>query len=194
MLKQLVAGVVVAVMLTETAMAGPLEDGLTAYLRGDYAEAVQAWKPLADEGDAAAQFNVGVLYATGRGVPQDYGEATKWYRMAADQGHASAQFNLGLMYATGRGVARDDAEAAQRYRKAADQGHADAQYNLGVMHFHGRGVLQDYVLAHMWFNLAASRGHGEAVKGRDLVASRMTPGQIAEAQRRAREWKPNAER
>ena len=194
MLKQLVAGVVVAVMLTGATVAGSLEDGLAAYLRGDYAEALRLWKPLADQGDAAAQFNIGVMYATGRGVAQDYGETILWYRKAADQGNASAQFNLGLMYTTGRGVAQDYGEAAKWYSKAAAQGHADAQYNLGVMHFHGRSVLQDYVLAHMWFNLAASRGQEEAVKGRDAVASRMTPDQIAEAQRLAREWKPSAER
>ena len=194
MLKQLVAGVVVAVLLTGAAVAGSLEDGLAAYLRGDYAEALRLWKPLADQGDAAAQFNLGVMYATGRGVAQEYGEAILWYRTAADQGNASAQFNLGLMYTTGRGVAQDYGEAAKWYRKAAAQGHADAQYNLGVMHFHGRSVLQDYVLAHMWFNLAASRGQEEAVKGRDAVASRMTPDQIAEAQRLAREWRPSAER
>jgi uncharacterized protein len=193
MLRQLVAGFVVAVMLTGAAVAGPLEDGLAAYVRGDYAEALRLWRPLADQGHAAAQFNVGVMYATGRGVAQDNGEAMTWYRSAADQGNASARFNLGLMYATGQGVAQDYAEAAKWYRQAATQGHADAQYNLGAMHFHGWGVLQDYVLAHMWFNLAATRGHEEAVKGRDAVLTRMTPNQIAEAQRLAREWQPAAE-
>jgi uncharacterized protein len=190
---QFVAGVAVAIMLTGTAVAGRLQDGMEAYSRGEYDEALRLWKPLAAEGLAAAQYNVGVMHTTGRGMPRDYGEATKWYRMAADQGHASAQFNLGLMYATGRGVAQDDAEAAHWYRKAAEQCHADAKYNLGFMHFYGRGVLQDYVLAHMWFNLAASLGHEEAGKNRDTVSSRMMPDQIAEAQRMAREWKPMAE-
>jgi uncharacterized protein len=193
MLRQLCAGIVVAVMLTSAAMAGPLEDGLAAYVRGEHAEALRLWRPLADKGHAAAQFNVGVMYATGRGVAQDNGEAMTWYRSAAEQGHAAAQFNLGLMYATGRGVAQNDAEAAKWYHMAADQGHVHAQHNLAVMQLHGRGVLQDYVLAHMWFNLAASRGHEEAVSGRDAVAARMTPDQIAEAQRMAREWKPLTE-
>lgn len=192
--KQLVAGVAVAIMLTGAAVAGPLQDGMDAYSRGEYDEALRLWKPLADEGLAAAQYNVGVMHATGRGVPRDYSEAMKWYRMAADQGNASGQFNLGLLYASGRGVAQDYAEAVEWYRKAAEQCHADAKYNLGVMHFHGRGVLQDYVLAHLWFNLAASRGHEEAVKARDTVSDRMTSSQLAEAQRMAREWKPLAER
>ena len=77
---------------------------------------------------------------------------------------------------------------------AAEQGNAAAQYNIGVMYYKGQGVPQDYVQAHMWFNLAASRleaeKRNEAVKNRDIIASRMTPAQIAEAQRLAREWKP----
>jgi hypothetical protein len=74
------------------------------------------------------------------------------------------------------------------YRLAAEQGHVYAQSNLGVMYRHGYGVPQDYVLAHMWANLAAAQGNEEAVEGRDLVARRMTPAQIAKAQRMAREW------
>jgi uncharacterized protein len=194
MMKQLVAGAAVAVMLTGAAAAGPLEDGLAAYGRGDYAEALRSWAPLAEEGNAAAQLNLGILYATGRGVEQDYGEAIKWYSSAADRGSASAQFNLGLMYANARGVPQDHGEAAKWFRKAADQGLAGAQHNLAVMHVHGWGVLQDDVLAHKWFNLAASQGHEEAIKGREIATTRMTPDQIAEAQRLAREWKPSAER
>ena len=94
------------------------------------------------------------------------------------------------MYALGHGVAQDYAEAAKWYRKAAEQEDALAQSALGNMYRLGVGVAQDYVQAHMWFNLAATQGHKNAVKLRDLVASKMTRDQIAEAQRRAREWKP----
>ena len=76
------------------------------------------------------------------------------------------------------------------YRKAAEQGHAKAQLNLGIMYFTGRGVPQDYVQAHMWFNLSAAQGDADATKNRDIVAAKMTPAQIAEAQKLAREWKP----
>jgi TPR repeat protein len=79
----------------------------------------------------------------------------------------------------------------------AEQGYANAQYNLGLMYSKGQGVPQDYVRAHMWFNLSASRWpateaerRDKAVKLRDIIASRMTPAQIAEAQKLAREWKP----
>jgi TPR repeat protein len=93
--------------LTEPLMAGPLEDGLAAFERGDYATALHLLKPLAEQGYASAQANLGNMYANGRGVPQDDAEAVKWYSKAAEQGVAQAQFNLGVMYARGEGVPRD---------------------------------------------------------------------------------------
>jgi TPR repeat protein len=94
------------------------------------------------------------------------------------------------MYSSGRGVPQDDAQAVEWYRKAADQGNADAQFFLASCYDAGVGVPQDYVLAHIWLNLAASRGVEEAVRGRDIAARRMTPAQIAEAQKLARKRKP----
>ena len=130
----------------------------------------------------------------GQGVPQDYAEAAQWYQLAADQGFTEAQYNLGVTYDEGEGVPQDDAEAARRYRLAADQGHVSAQFNLGLMYSSGKGVPQDDVEAHMWLNLATAHASAEErdeyVKERDDVAARMTPEQIAEAQRRAREWTP----
>ncbi len=120
----------------------------------------------------------------------DYATASKEFRVLAEQGDAPAQTILGVMYATGRGVPQDDAEAVRWYRRAAAQGDADAQFNLGVMYVDGQGVPQDYVQAHMWVNLAAAQGMEDARKARDILAKQMTPAQIAEAQRLAREWKP----
>ncbi len=116
-------------------------------------------------------------------------------RVLAEQGRYGAQYNLGFMYSNGQGVPQDAAEAVKWYRKAAEQGDADAQNNLGVMYDKGRSVTQNYVQAHMWYNLAAAglppgEDRDLAAKGRDIVAKRMTPAQIAEAQRLAREWKP----
>ncbi|MGB7369299.1 MAG: sel1 repeat family protein, partial [Methylovirgula sp.] len=68
--------------------AGQFEDGLAAFKRSDYATALRLWRSLADQGNADAQYNLGVMYANGQGVPQDYAEAAKWYRLAADQGNA----------------------------------------------------------------------------------------------------------
>jgi len=118
----------------------------------------------------------------------------KWYQEAADQGFSWAQYNLGRMYDEGNGAAQDYAEAVMWYRKAADQGDAYAQCGLGVMYAEGRGIAQDYVQAHMWFILCAAGAKGReqenAVKSRNANAKKMTPQQIAEARRLAREWKP----
>jgi TPR repeat protein len=121
----------------------------------------------------------------------DYATALRLYRPLADQGNGNAQFSLGTMYAEGRGVAQDYVEAAKWYRLAADQGHAKAQSNLGIMYDNGRGVARDEVLAHMWFSLSVAQGNQEAARDRDILARRMTPAQIAQAQKLAREWKPN---
>ena len=113
-------------------------------------------------------------------------------RARAEQGDAVAQYNLGVIYATGEGVPQDDAEAVRWYRLAAEQGYALAQGALGAMYMNGQGVPQDHETAHVWLNLAASRSTGEQrdeyVEARDAVAERMTREQLAEAQRRAREW------
>ncbi len=180
--------------LTAPAWAG-WDEGLAAYDRGDYAAALREWRPLAKQGVADAQYNLGVMYRKGHGVPQDYAEALKWFRKAAEQENADAQVVLGVMYDIGRGVAQDYAEAVKWYRKAAAQGMAKAQGNLGLMYVDGLGVPQDDVPAHMLFVLAASKfspgeDRDDAVKNRDIVAEKMTPAQIAEAQKLAREWRP----
>ena len=153
--------------LAVPAHAGPFVDGLVAYYTDDYAKALRILRPLAEQGDIRAQTLLGNIYAEGKGVPEDYAEAVKWYRKAAEQG---------------------DAGAVKWFRKAAEQGYAGAQYNLGTMYGNGEGVPKDSVLAYMWLNLAAAQGLKDAQKGRGLVAEEMTPDQIAEAQRMAREW------
>ncbi len=109
----------------------------------------------------------------------------------AEQGQAEAQYNLGDMYQLGLGVPRDYQEAAQWCRLAAEQGHAGAQALLGAMYYLGQGVPRDDALAHMWVTLAAAHGIAVAVKWRDLFEKSMTPAQLAEAHRLAREWRPN---
>ncbi len=88
------------------------------------------------------------------------------------------------------GVPQDYAKAAVLFRKAAEQGLSLAQHNLGLNYAKGEGVPQDYVMVHMWVSLSAAQGEKESVKARDIIAKLMTPAQIAEAQRLAREWKP----
>jgi TPR repeat protein len=110
------------------AVAGPFEDGADAYRTGDYATALRLWRPLADAGNANAQFRLGVMYHNGQGVPQDYAAAAAWYRKAAEQGNKWAQYLLGVMYGIGQGVPQDYVETVAWYRRAAEQGHAFARY------------------------------------------------------------------
>ena len=79
-------------------MSADFQKGLDAAKRGDYATALREWEPLAEQGHAAAQTLLGVMYENGKGVPQDYAMAVKWYTLAAEQGHADAQYGLGGMY------------------------------------------------------------------------------------------------
>jgi hypothetical protein len=103
-----------------SANAAPMEDGQTAYNSGDYATALLLWRPLAEQGNARAQNNLGVMYENGKGVSQNINEAVKWYRLAAEQGYAGAQNNLGLIYAIGRGgLQRDPLRAYMWFSLAA---------------------------------------------------------------------------
>jgi TPR repeat protein len=154
-----------------------------------YTEALREWKPKAEQGNRDAQFHLAKLFYKGQGVPQDYGEALKWFQRAAEQGDVYAQFNTGFMYEKGQGVPQDYVTAAKWYRRAAYQGNAFAQYKLGTMCEKGLGVAQDDMQALMWFNLAAVQGDARASMGRDRLSVWMTPAQIAEAQRLAREFK-----
>ena len=88
-------------------MADPLSDANRVYDAGDYEKAAKSYSALAKEGNAEAQYNLGMMYRAGRGVPHDYKEARKWYRLSAEQGNPLAQFNLGWMYASGKGVPQD---------------------------------------------------------------------------------------
>jgi TPR repeat protein len=156
----------------------------------DSAEPVEWYRKVFDQGDAPAQCTLGLMYANGDGVSKDSAEAVKWYRKAADLGEAQAQLNLGWMYANGEGVPKDSAEGLKWYRKAADQGYPPAQYTLGSMCQEGEGMPKDVVEAYKWFNLAAGSGHAQAADCRRLLESRMTAGQIREAQRLSRESRP----
>jgi hypothetical protein len=179
------------------ARPGPSADeAYAAYEQHKYTAAFKLASPLAADGDARAQSLLGLAYYHGQGVSQDHAEALNWFRRAADQGDASAQFQLGVMSSQGQGVPQDYAEAMKWFRLAADQSEPQAQYNLGIIYSKGQAGEPDKVSAYMWFNLAAAHfsssdsRHDTAVASRDLVAEQMTREEIAEAQRRAREWMP----
>ncbi len=123
-LKHALATLVLMVNFAAPVAAGQFEDAVDAHRRGDYLTALRLIRPLANDGDAVAQYNLGLMYTTGQGVSQDYVMAAIWFRKAAEQGYALAQSNLGVFYRDGRGVQRDHAEAVIWFRKAADQGDA----------------------------------------------------------------------
>lgn len=139
--------------------AGPFEDATTAYVRGDYATAMKTFRWLAVQGYAPAQYELGKMYESGRGVPQDYGKARQWYKLAAEQGDAKAQYKLGELYVTGWGdVPQDYVKARQWYEQAAKQGHAEAQDELGKW-FSGNSAVPTGELLEIrdwWFSLIPS--------------------------------------
>ncbi len=130
--------------------------------RGTEPEELKRLLRRAEQGDASAQFLLGVKYYFGGGVEQDDVEAVKWCRKAADQGYADAQYALGWRSQYAKYVVQNYAEAVKWYRKAAEQGHKDAQYHLGVMYENGWGVEQDRKEAVKWFQKAVEQGHTEA--------------------------------
>jgi uncharacterized protein len=224
-LKHALVAIVLVLHFVAPVAAGTFRDALDAYRRGDYLTALRLIRSLANDGDAEAQFNLGLMYMTGKGVQQDYAAAVIWFQKAAEQGYALAQSNLGVFYRDGRGVPQDSAavrwlrkaadqgdavaqyllgdqyakgagvsqdysEAMIWFRKAAEQGHRIARLYLGIMYAEGKAMPQNYVSAHMWLNLAAAQGEQKAATLLDMAERQMTPTQIAEAQKLAREWKP----
>jgi TPR repeat protein len=135
------------------AAEGDWDQARTAHERGDYAAEVAIVRPLAEKGYPFAQFNLGVLYDNGQGLPEDNALAMQWYRKAAEQGLPQAQVNLGIMYEQ------------------------------------GEGVPSDYVEAYFWYALADTQGDGQAPQAKRDITKKMTPAQIADAERRVGEFK-----
>ena len=128
------ARAILTVVLFVPSMPGfaAIEECQAAFLAEAWVTALSECRPVAEQGDAAAQYKLGVLYDQDWGVPLDYAEAARWSILAAEQGNAPAQTNLGVLYDYGRGVPRNDAEAARWYAAAANKGHAEGQHNLGL--------------------------------------------------------------
>jgi TPR repeat protein len=150
-----------AMFCCNAAVAG-LKEGYEALARQDYATAIKEYRPLADRGNAEAQYRIGRMYEFGKGYPQDKARGIAWIRKAAAQNHADAQQELGFIYATGDGVKQDDVLAVAWFRKAANQGDATAQYNLGLLYAKGQGVEKDYAQAIAWWRKSATQGNADA--------------------------------
>ncbi len=152
----------------------PMENARNAYFEGDFFSALSTWRSMAEQGDARAQNNLGILYRNGEGLIQDFEQARAWLLRSAAQGHAQAQYSLGVMYDYGNGVPQNYPEALRWYQKAAALGNADAQYNLGVFYAEGRGVSQSLAEAAQWYAKAAQRGHANA---QNILARMLVEGE-----------------
>ena len=119
----------------------------------------------AEQGDAEAQYGLGICYYDGLGVTKNAVEAVKWFRKAAEQNDAEAQEELGGCYERGEGVAKDEGEAVKWFRKAAEQNSASAQYVLGIRYNKGQGVAKDEGEAVKWFRKAAEQNYNGAPTG-----------------------------
>ena len=133
------------------------EKGVPASIGGEPLTFMMEWQPLAENGNAIAQYKLGTMYDYG--VLRNPKTALKWYTLAAKQGNTDAQNNLGGIYNKGKGVSQNYKTAVKWYRLAAEEGCADAQFNLGSMYFSGNGVSKDRQIARKWWRLAAERGH-----------------------------------
>jgi TPR repeat protein len=192
----LLVAFILSVSLAHPTLAFTGEDASVAYKAGNYELALKIWRPLAEQGDGVAQLRLSVMYAQGEGVPKDDAESLKWGRLAAENGIVAAQLIMGARYNEGRGVPKDPEEAVKWFGKAATKGAAYGQFSLGLLYAGGLGIPQDKVQSFKWFTLAAavfppaSKESDEAIKNANLIAAKMTPAEIAEAQRLAKEWKP----
>ena len=146
-----------ALLCSDVCLAG-LDEGLAALAKGDYATAAKELRPLAERGDAEAQYRIGLMHEYGRGYPQDKAEGIAWLRKSAAQDNTSAQQELGVIYATGDGVAKDDTQAVAWFQKAAALDNPTAQFNLGLMYAKGSGVRRDNAQAIAWWRKAAQQG------------------------------------
>lgn len=163
--------------------------GQRAYEAGDYMTALELWTPLAEAGDARAQYFLGILYDDGLGAQDDAATAAEWYRRAADQGLAEAQFAIGLMRYGGHGVPRDLKIARDWIARAAEQGLPPAQSVLASIYYSGAGVPRDYVEAYKWLEIAATISPNDISSDlRDVAAKAMTAEEVEQAKARAKAW------
>lgn len=168
----LFAYAILTIISCGVASAGALDDALEAYRAGDFEQAWQALLPLGQEGDAEAQYHLGLMRENGTGIAANDSVAIKWYRAAAAGGHAEAQYRLGRFYEFGRGAPLDLVEALRWYQAAADQDLPAAQTRLGLMLFEGLGIAPDEKRGLALIEQAAEAGDPDAAR---FLAVRFPP-------------------
>jgi uncharacterized protein len=192
-LRSLFMGFAVVLALAGQAMADPDKDAEAAYAadqKGDFATAKKLYESAAAGGVAYAMYNLGIMYFDGKGVDRSYILAMKWHKQAAEKGYPQAQYAVGTMYEQAQGVKKDIAEAVKWYTLAADQGISQAQSNLGVIYTTGDvNVPADPQKAYFWFTLASKEDASAASRAARLKP-KLTPDQLAQADKMVKEWKP----
>lgn len=189
LIKQAAVLALCSFLSVQSSVASSLTDAYNAYINGDFDTALSLITPLAEKGDAEAQYVLGYMYETGHVAPQNSTEAARWFRKAADSGDTMAQISLGRLYEKGKSVPQDYAEAKVLYAKAAAKGSARGHFRLAGLYTFGLGMPQDLVRTHTHFNLAAAGFTTlPARESRDEIAKSMTAAQLSEARRLAREW------
>lgn len=187
-----------AVTFTAVLLGSDLAAGKHAYEKGDYATALKALLPIADQGDPQALYLVGSMFFEGKGVMQDRRAGAALLRFAADKGYAEAELQLAIMYQYGDGVPKRADNSLYWNRRAAEHGLPLAQWGMGVRAWAGEMGSKDRVQAYMWFSLCS--GTGDAFSGnlkagetcaicRNSLIREMTQGQIEEAKQRTKDWK-----
>jgi len=169
-------------VLAGPAYADEFDKGMQAYNNNKFTFALKSFKPLAENGDPIAQYQLGLMYGKGEGVPEDFKEAVKWTRLSADQGYDKGQYNLGVHYSRGWGVPQDNIKAIEWWTLAADQGNVYSQYDLAELYHYGHGISKDLVKAHKWFSIAG------AINQKNKVAGKMSHKQIELANKLKTEW------
>jgi TPR repeat protein len=175
-------------LLASFAWSGDSQKGLNAYNSTDYDTALAIWQPLAESGDADAQFGLGMMYGNGFGVDMDDALAIKWYGLAAEKGHSGAQCNLAVMHQNGWGVPLNEEEAVRLFSQAAEQGVVEAMVALGRHFAMDFSEAYDPVQAYKWFSLATLFDDIDANSKREMIASKMTAAQVADGDAMVESW------
>ena len=187
-----------AAQVTEdTAKLSNYSLGVKAYTEGEFRRAFDAWSLGAYEGNAEAQYNLGVLYLEGHGVERNIEQAREWFMRAAEKSHVEAQYNLGVELCCS---GRDTKKAVAWLCRATKQNHFDAPYQManiytGSVREDGKMVKSfdsgyyDLSFSYMWYTVAMAQGHDAAARGRSKLEGRMTREQIMQGKRWATGWK-----
>ncbi|MCH8844767.1 MAG: sel1 repeat family protein [SAR324 cluster bacterium] len=156
--------IVMAVLVLPASLhADALEDAELAYITGRYAEAGGLLQPLAERGQAGAQFLLGAMHYLGMGTAPDRALARDWLRKAAAQGYADARYNLRMLYDFREGVPDENPLAIYSYKKAAQNGDAEAQFIFAKIYDLGKGLIENDSLAMIWYLEAADQGQPDAM-------------------------------